>query len=127
MAGSPWGTIQQSENIVRGVRVVSTASHSGIMVSPQSAHKYLSEAARNAALRWNEFYCFEEDCDAAIVLSEFVKNLTGTTNSIVKWAIENPVEISHSLNTYNSEYLAARNAEMKQQCDTLRYHMMVNS
>lgn len=52
MSSSPWGKIQHSKSLVRGVRFVSTASHGGIMVTENYAQKHFSKSAIERALKY---------------------------------------------------------------------------
>lgn len=70
MSYSPWGKIQYSHNYGKGIRAVSTSSHGGFMLTEDAAHRFLSISARNLALKYQNYYCFEEDCDALIVMYE---------------------------------------------------------
>ena len=67
---TPWGAAQITENHFRGFSTVHTAGHGGMMVSRGAALKYLSSAARKRALMHNNnnYFCYEEDCDALLVL-----------------------------------------------------------
>src|SRR5579859_4475885 len=65
-SNSPWGTIDSSEQITRGVRWVSTPSHGGLMVSKGAASKYLTPKAIELGGAWGDYICFEEDCAYAI-------------------------------------------------------------
>lgn len=69
-SSSPWGTVQTSVSHQRGLRTVSTARPGGILVSNRVVDQLLSEAARRRGFSRNGYLCFEEDCDAAIVLFE---------------------------------------------------------
>ncbi|MDF2879967.1 MAG: hypothetical protein K0R54_524 [Clostridiaceae bacterium] len=70
MSSSPWGIVQNSSQILRGVRNVSTAGHGGIMVSIPFANKHFSKEAIAEALVYGNYYCYEEDCGYAIPLYE---------------------------------------------------------
>lgn len=69
---SPWGEIQECDYICRGVYQVSTASHGGVMLRSSLAETLLSPAARKCGFRERGFTCFEEDCQAAVVLLELL-------------------------------------------------------
>lgn len=72
---SPWGEVQWREEILTGVFTVSTAGHGGIMVHRQVAKNILSNKAMQAAtFKRKDFFCYEEDCDAVIVLLELYRN-----------------------------------------------------
>lgn len=78
---SPWGKIQTKNVHQRGVTWVSTSSHGGFMVSKGFAEKFLSEAARKRALRYGNYYCFEEDCDCCMVFNELIYVQTEETRT----------------------------------------------
>lgn len=67
---SPWGRVQEATTICRGVRMVETAGHGGLMIAPGAAKKYLSLKAREVAERYSSYYCFEEDCLCNVVFLE---------------------------------------------------------
>jgi len=66
MVYSPWGEIQHSHDITRGIKVVSTAGHGGIMISEALAKSKLPPIALKKAIFYSGYYCFEEDCAYAI-------------------------------------------------------------
>ena len=68
---SPWGAVQTCDTLCPGVFLVSTASHGGTMVSNDVA-AFLSPAAKRCGFRRGGYLCFEEDCDAQIVLRELM-------------------------------------------------------
>lgn len=69
---SPWGEIQHCEQICRGVYQVSTASRGGVMLKTRLAQNLLSPEARKCGFREGGYTCFEEDCQAAVVLLELL-------------------------------------------------------
>ncbi len=70
MSNSPWGRIQSSITLLRGIRNVSTEGHGGLMITKAFAEKHLSDSAKKRALRYSHYYCYEEDCDWAIPVLE---------------------------------------------------------
>lgn len=70
MAGSIWGAIQHTTVLKKGLKIVSTAGHGGVMVTSRYAEKHLSEAARKRGERYGNYLCYEEDCDMSIPLFE---------------------------------------------------------
>lgn len=69
---SPWGAIQDSTTIEKGVRWVSTASHGGLMVTNEAAKTLLSARAIESVhcTESSTHVCFEEDCEYAIAFFE---------------------------------------------------------
>ena len=68
---SPWDKVQSCTTIANGIYSVSTDGHGGIMIRAGLAEKILSDEARaNRTDLYNGYYCYEEDCDAAIPLRE---------------------------------------------------------
>ena len=55
-----------------GIYSVSTAGHGGIMARMDVARKTLSKAALDCAYFECGWYCFEEDCAAAVALRELM-------------------------------------------------------
>lgn len=69
---SPWGEIQHCDMLTTGIYSVSTAGHGGIMARMDVARKTLSKAALDCAYFECGWYCFEEDCAAAVALRELM-------------------------------------------------------
>lgn len=69
---SPWGEIQDCEVLCPHVFSVGTASHGGIMVNARVAKSIFSNAALQCAFCDGGYYCFEEDCAAAVALRELM-------------------------------------------------------
>ena len=104
-SSSPWGTVQTSVSHQRGLRTVSTASHGGILISERVAGQLLSEAARQRGFSWNGYLCFEEDCDATIVLFEIPAVRAAYRNSTTH---QPPTEadLRENLARWHAAYLA---------------------
>lgn len=109
---SPWGEVQICRELCNGMFMVSTASHGGIMVAKEVA-RTLSLAARKSGFWDNEYLCFEEDCDACVVLRE----LLDRTPSIVPDYVEDvqgfTACIDRSLQKYNLDYWSSRARRLK--------------
>lgn len=58
-----WGTAQSVDNLCRGVRLVSTARHGGLLVSK----KHIPQAVLEKIPFQNNYYQFEEDCNLHLV------------------------------------------------------------
>jgi hypothetical protein len=73
---TPWGTSQSIHNHARGIATVSTASHGGLMISNGVAQNQLSEEARNLAMVYGGYHCYEEDDMYFVPLmdSDFIRN-----------------------------------------------------
>lgn len=69
---SPWGGIQHSDVIARGLKAVSTAGHGGYMVTKNFANKYLSDACIKLGEVYGDYLCYEEDCAWAILAYDIV-------------------------------------------------------
>lgn len=100
MSSSPWGKIQHSERVTRGVRVVSTAGHGGIMVTRNFAERHFSAAARARGLPHGDHLCYEEDCKYSIVLWE-MRNM-GLAHAMFQVIEEDVIK---SLSRWNPDYL----------------------
>lgn len=110
MAGSPWGTIQYRKIFTRGFSSVSTAGHGGFMLSKRFAEKYLSREALKRAIKYRDYYCYEEDCDWAIPAFE----LKQYWEKIFQYAGEdiNPEQyLLKTLSYWNADYLVERGIE----------------
>lgn len=102
---SPWGGIQYSTIIARGLKSVGTAGHGGYMATEKFAEKYLSEACKKHADRYGNYLCYEEDCAYAILAYDIADKF-GNKMKSDKYTIE---EYKHSLlesiSCYYPEYL----------------------
>ncbi len=63
---TPWGNADYKRTLTRGVHVVSTPSHGGVMIAKGYAKKNLSETAIKCGLEYGNYLCYEEDCDYCI-------------------------------------------------------------
>ena len=63
-----WGQVQDKTNICRGVISVGTASHGGLLLAHGYAKKHLPSKIVNLVPFYNNYFCFEEDCDYNIPL-----------------------------------------------------------
>ena len=95
---TPWGTSQTVKQLDRGLSVVSTASHGGIMVAKGFAEKNLSKAAIKQGHEYGEYYAYEEDCASAIVIWELPKYFPASKMESIK----------KSLSTYYADYLVEK-------------------
>lgn len=109
---SPWDEVQHCRELCNGMFMVSTAGHGGIMVVKEVATT-LSPAARKCGFWENGYLCFEEDCDACVVLRE----LLDRTPSVVPNYVENVQDfaacIDLSLRKYNPDYWNSRECRLK--------------
>lgn len=107
MASSPWGAIQHSQVLKRGMRVVSTAGHGGVMVTLKAAEKYLSEEARKRGQVYGNYLCYEEDCELSIPVFENpdIWDKFHKDNERAK------LSLLRSLSMYNGDYLVAIGVE----------------
>ena len=69
---SPWGKVQSCHTLYDGVFSVGTESHGGIMVHQIVAGNVLSGAAIKCGFTDGSYLCFEEDCDAQVVIRELM-------------------------------------------------------
>lgn len=97
MRGTPWGTADFVDKIAHGIASVSTPGHGGVMVSKGVAEKRLSDKARENALIYGGYYCFEEDCDWAIAARELPE-----VQAYFKVSDE---DIQSTLHAWNPRYL----------------------
>lgn len=69
---SPWGKVQNCHTLCDGVYSVGTESHGGIMVHQIVVGELLSGAAIKCGFADGSYLCFEEDCDAQVVIRELM-------------------------------------------------------
>lgn len=69
---SPWGKVQTSKQLCENVYQVSTAGHGGVMVLRTDVDKLLSPMAQQYGFVDGPWHCYEEDCDAPIVIRELL-------------------------------------------------------
>ena len=62
-----WGAAQSVENLCRGVRLVFTARHGGLLVSKGFAEKHIPQSVLEKIPFRDNYYQFEEDCDLHLV------------------------------------------------------------
>lgn len=104
---SPWGGIQHSDVITRGLKSVSTAGHGGYMVTNTFANKYLSNACKKLGMKYRNYLCYEEDCAYNLVNYDLLKY---NPSIFEKIRGDRPLEeiefsIRKSLSLYYPEYL----------------------
>jgi hypothetical protein len=113
MAHSPWGQIDSSKQITRGVRLVGTPGHGGIMVTRNFAATHLSSSAIARGEVYGNYVCYEEDCDYAIVEYELLRARLvtaadlyhGTPTGATKSEAEILAQLAKSLSSWNADYL----------------------
>lgn len=110
---SPWGEVDFVYEEACGIFTVGTPSHGGIMVEKQRGDLFLSPEAKKVSMSYGSYYCFEEDCNAAVAIREMLDN----------HIIEPPVNeyftpgkyeevINASIHRWNPEYEDARNERL---------------
>lgn len=106
---TPWGAAQQVVTYTRGCAYVSTASHGGLMIAQSLALRCLSKAARNKALKYNNYYCYEEDARFYIPLfdSLFLRPLILVDIPYFKDKTPDRIEreLIRSISYYDADYL----------------------
>lgn len=112
---SPWGEVQRSYTILPGVFEVGTASHGGIMVSGEVAMSILSPAARKHGNRHRGFYCYEEDCDYAIVMRELLDKKLWELPAECGDQTSYEGSLDITLEQWNPEYFQAREKALSKQ------------
>ena len=124
-----WGAAQSVENLCRGVRLVFTARHGGLLVSKGFAEKHIPQSVLEKIPFQNSYYQFEEDCDLHLVFffytplaekamlvlypeksnSEIVaitqKYVKGTIKAMTRWFPGLLSEYQQSLTALHSKYL----------------------
>ena len=125
---SPWGTVDQCKTLYPGVFEVATARHGGIMVRREVAMNLLSKDALNIGFVEGRYHCFEEDCDAAVVLRELLdQDLIKPCGNSTLNAEEYNSCIDGMLQAFYPEYWQAREKHLEepQKCSTEnRFHGM---
>jgi hypothetical protein len=104
---SPWGAVQTCEELVNGVFQVTTAGHGGIMVRQNSAD-FLSPEARKCGFREDGFLCYEEDCNAQIVIRELLDKKLWEPQLLCADKKQYEIGINESLQMWHPEYWATR-------------------
>ena len=124
-----WGAAQSVENLCRGVRLVFTARHGGLLVSKGFAEKHIPQSVLEKIPFRDNYYQFEEDCDLHLVFffypplaekamlslypekskSERVaitqKYVRGTIKAMIRWFPHLLSEYPQSLTALHSKYL----------------------
>lgn len=104
---SPWGEVQDCDELCPGIFLVTTPGHGGIMVSPESA-VCLSAAARKCGFRDGGNLWFEEDCQEQVVLRELLDKKLWEIPARVSDPAAFEKSLDRSIQTYQPEYWAAR-------------------
>lgn len=104
---SPWGEVQSSEFLAPGIFMVSTPSHGGIMVL-REATQTLSAAARECGFWDGSYLCYEEDCQACVVLRELLDRDRHNVPHWIKDTAAYERELNDSLQRFNPAYWEAR-------------------
>lgn len=104
---SPWGEIQDSETLIPGMEMVTTASHGGIRVTKEAA-MLLSTAARKCGFRQNGYLWFEEDCQEPVVLRELMDKKLWQPPTRIKDPKAFEQSIDRNIQEYNPTYWQAR-------------------
>ena len=111
---SPWGEVQWCKEIYKGVYMLGTASHGGIMVEHESLC-FLTPAARSCGFREGSYLCFEEDCQKQVVLRDLLDSgLWSIPTDRVKDLAQYEEAINGNIQTYNPDYWKAREKRMQQ-------------
>lgn len=104
---SPWGEVQDCDELYQGVFLVTTPGHGGIMVAPESV-ALLSPAAQRCGFREGGYLCFEEDSQEQVVLRELLDRKLWTIPACVSNAAAFIKGINENIQEYNPNYWAAR-------------------
>ena len=104
---SPWGAVQQCEQMIDGVFAVSTARHGGIMVRKNAAD-FLSADARKVAMNESNYLCYEEDCDNCVVMRELLDKQLWQIPDRISDKVKYEEMINQSLQYWNPEYWESR-------------------
>ena len=111
---SPWGEIQHCVELCPGVYEVSTASHGGVMAKLGVASKLFSRAARAYSFVEGGYLCF--DCEAPVAIRELLdKGLCEAPVNQYYGPGEYEAAIDSSIQQYQPEYWAYRNARLKKE------------
>jgi len=102
MRNSPWGKVQTSVKIARGITFVTTAGHGGVLVARGVASKRLSCAARSRGMAWQGYLAYEEDVAINIIFIEVPEAMA------VLYCSATHEEIVKSLSLWIPEYLVER-------------------
>lgn len=104
MKQSPWGKVDHSVKVCRGVTSVSTPSHGGFLISIGVAEKKLSPAARKYGMKWGGYLAFEEDIDANIIFLEIPESRSVLLNP----ELCTEESLIKNLSAWSADYLLER-------------------
>ena len=106
---SPWGHIDHCQPLCPGVYEVDTPRHGGIMVEKEFATAILSPEALRCSFLENNYYCFEEDCDAQVAIRELLdQNLVEAPVNKYFAPGEYETVINKVIQLWHPEYWATR-------------------
>ena len=104
---SPWGSVQNVTTLMRGVSIVGTAGHGGMMIGKGAAARMLSHEAIAVGLNFGPYICYEEDCEINVPLvdSPAIREafLTALTSPSTSEAVK--VDAIKSLSLYRPDFL----------------------
>ena len=107
---TPWGQADLDIVVCRGVHIVCTPSHGGIMISKGFAEKRLTTYAIHYGISYGGYYCFEEDCDWAIPAHELIELRTYYVDNTVGGGTYKIVDdmILQTLSRWRADFLIAK-------------------
>lgn len=95
---TPWGKSDSKTTYARGVSFVGTPSHGGFAITRKVAEAHLTIPAQTRANVQGDYFFYEEDCDAYIVMLEMPYTCGDVSLD----------EILKSLSHWHADYLIAR-------------------
>lgn len=104
----PWGAIQNTETLERGIAWVSTASHGGLRVAKGYAESILSDRClAKATARDDNYYWYEEDVDWAYAILD-LPHLWTTKMHYTEYVNDVPKHLLKVLSAYDPAYLEVK-------------------
>jgi len=104
---TPWGKADHKRRLMAGVYDIGTPSHGGIMIGKAVARKILSPGAIACGMEWNQWLCFEEDCNASAVMYEKPELFLAERPSLTAEQLRESCR--KSLERWNPEYFTINN------------------
>jgi hypothetical protein len=96
---TPWGAVQHSQQLIRGVSIVDTCGHGGMRISLGFAEQNLSSEAIKRGIRMGSYLYYEEDCAYAIPAYELHDKI---------YKEDRKQRLLESLSRWNADYLLER-------------------
>ena len=105
---TPWGITQSIKPLYLTAKIykVTTSGHGGVMIHKSETNNF-SDACILRGIKFEDYYCYEEDCDASIPLYEIHNKLNQNVTEGINYY--------NWVSQFHPDYLIEQNIEPKPQ------------